>query len=101
MLSRLKQYFWIALAIGLFYFLLTHHFIFLSFKDFELLKKNEPTLEYTFFSLKQSQPIAVLRIDPLRDAGIEEIMLERGMLSEERLDQLLEQIDKEKARQEK
>ncbi len=99
MLSRLKQYFWIGLAIGIFYFLLTHHLIFFSYKDVELLKKVEPTLAYTFFSLKQSQPLVVLRIDPLRDAGIEEIMLERGMLTEVRLDQLLDKIDNEKARQ--
>ena len=99
MISRIKQYFWIGLAIVAFYFLLNNHFIIFSYKDFVLLKKVEPTLEYTFFSLKQARPEEVLRIDALRDAGIEDIMLERGIVSEPRLDQILDQIDKLKERE--
>ena len=101
MWSRLKQYILIAIGIGVFYFLLTHHFVFLSVKDFELLKKVEPTLEYTFFSLRQSQPATILRIDALRNAGIENIMLERGLITEPRLDQILDMIDKELEKQQK
>ncbi len=98
MLTRLKHYILIALAIGAFYFLLNHHIIVFSYKDFEVLKKSEPTLAYTFYSLKQNPPRVVLRIDPLREAGIEEIMLERGMITESKLDDLLKLIDEEKAR---
>ncbi len=97
MVSRLKNYFWVALGIAAFYFLLTHHIIFSSFRDFDLLKKAEPTLEYTFYSIRTNSPFETLRIDILRDAGIEEILLERGILSEERLNQLLERIDAMKA----
>jgi hypothetical protein len=93
MLSRLKGYVLIALAAGAFYFLLSYHFIFFSLKDVELLKKTEPTLKYTFYSLQQHTPFDTLRINALRDAGIENIMLDRGMITEQRLNDLLKQID--------
>ena len=96
MLSRLKQYLLIAVAIAAFYFLLSHHFIFYTFKDFDLLEKQQLTLEYTFFSLRQHQPAETLRIKALRDAGIENIMLDRGLISEKYLDQILSQIDRGK-----
>lgn len=93
MLSRLKQYLLIAIAIGAFFFLLSHHFIFEGWHDFDLLKKKELTLKYTFFSLKQTSPEKVLSIDELREAGIGELMVNKGLLSEERLDQILREID--------
>jgi hypothetical protein len=93
MLSRLKSYLWIALAIAAFYFLLSHHFIFYSLKNFELLEKKELTLKYTFFSIRQHTPYETLRIKELRDAGIEDLLLEQGMISEERMDELLRKID--------
>ncbi len=95
MIARLKKYFWIGLVIAAFYTLLSHHFIFYSHTDFDMLKKQELTLEYTFFSMMQSTPEIVLRIDVLRDAGIEDLMLERGMLSEQKLQQILNKIDME------
>lgn len=93
MLSRLKSYFLIALAVAVFYFLLSHHFIFYSLRDFNLLKKQELTLKYTFYSLRQHTAYDTLRIKALRDAGIEDILLDRGMLTEQRLDELLRKID--------
>jgi hypothetical protein len=96
MLTRLKQYFFVALAMAIFYFLLSHHFIFYSFHDFDLLNKKELTLAYTFYSIRQHTALETLRIEPLRNAGIENILLDRGMISESRLDQILNRIDKEK-----
>ena len=96
MLSRLKNYLFIAIAIGAFYFVLSHHFIFSSFKEVDLLNKKELTLAYTFYSIRQHSPIETLRIEPLRNAGIENILLDRGMISEQRLDQILSQIDSQK-----
>lgn len=94
MLIRIRNYALLAIALGAFYFLLSHHFIFTTFKRRPmLLKKNELTLKYTFFSLKQVAPETVMRIDMLRDAGIENILLEQGLVTEERLDKILEQID--------
>jgi hypothetical protein len=96
MLTRLKQYLLVAIAIGAFYFLLSHHFIFYSYKDVDLLKKSELTLAYTFYSIRQHTPTETLRIEPLRTAGIENILLDRGLISEQRLDQILKQIDSQK-----
>jgi hypothetical protein len=98
--KRLKSYVLIALVIGAFYFLLSHHIIFSSFRDFDLLKKEELTMKYTFYSLRSNPPIEILKIDILRDAGIENILLEKGIITEERLDQLLEMIDTRKAKEE-
>lgn len=101
MLTRMKQYFLFGLAIAVFYYLLNYHFIIFSYNDFEILRKSEPTLEYTFFSLKQANPVEILQIDALLDAGIEDVMLDRGLITEQRLDQIFEQIEKRKASQKK
>jgi hypothetical protein len=93
MLSRIKSYFLIALAIATFYFMLSHHFIFYSLKEFDVLKKQELTLKYTFYSIRQHTPYDTLIINELRDAGIEDILLKRGMVSQESLNRLLNSID--------
>ncbi len=95
MLSRIKQYLVIAVVLFGFYYLLSHHFIFTSWTSFHVLPKQELTLKYTFYSLKQALPQSVLKINELRDAGIGEIMLEEGMLSEQRYDDILRKIDSE------
>lgn len=92
MLQKIRNYVLLALAIGAFYFLLSHHVIFTSFRDFNILEKHELTLKYTFFSMKQQSPERILRIKELRDAGIENLLLEKGMVSEERLDKILDDI---------
>lgn len=93
MLSRLKQYFWIGLVLAGFYYLLAHHFIFFDFKDFETLKKKELTFTHTFFSMKTNTPKQALEVDVLREAGIGEMMVERGLISQERLEQILIRIE--------
>jgi hypothetical protein len=93
MLQKIRNYVLIALAIGAFYFLLSHHILFTSFRDYNLLNKSELSLKYTFVSLKQQSPERILRINELRDAGVEDILLERGMVSEEKLYKILDDID--------
>ncbi len=100
MLSRFKQYFLIAFIVAAFYFLLNHHIIIFNYNDIELLKKAEPTLEYTFFSLRKPNPLKILQNDTLLDAGIEDIMIERGILTEQRLNHLLDIVEKMRAREE-
>jgi hypothetical protein len=95
MLSRIKQYALIAILIIGFYYILSHHFIFTSWTSFHVLPKQELTLKYTFFSLKQAIPESVLKNETLRDAGIGQIMLDEGMLSEQRYDAILRKIDYE------
>ncbi|KJS33588.1 MAG: hypothetical protein VR64_02255 [Desulfatitalea sp. BRH_c12] len=93
MLSRLKQYLLISAVVGAFYFLLSHHLIFTSTTQFELLKKQELTLEYTFFSFHQTTPEAALRIDPLREDGLGELLVNKGIITEEKLLEILRKID--------
>ena len=93
MIARMKQYLLFAIAIGAFYFLLSHHFIFFSFRDFDILNKKELTLAYTFYSIRQHSPLETLKIEPLRNAGIEDILLERGLISEDHLSEILRKID--------
>jgi hypothetical protein len=93
MLKQIRNYVLIVLVIGAFYFLLSHHFVFTSFDDITLLKKSERTFKYTFISLRQQSPRKILRIDALRDAGIEDLLLEKGVVSEELLDRILDEID--------
>jgi hypothetical protein len=93
MLSRLKQYALIGAAIYAFYFLLSHHFIFTSLTDFELLNKQKLTLKYTFFSLKQVSPEAVMRIPELRDVGIGDVMVAKGIVNQVQLDLIMRKVD--------
>ena len=93
MLSRLKQYLMIGAVIGFFYFLLSNHFIFFGLTDYERLKKSELTFTNTFTSVKQQSPELILRVTELREAGLGELMVARGLLSEEKLRQILLRID--------
>ena len=95
MLDRIKHYVLIAAAIGAFYFLLSHHFIITSWRDFDVLKKNELTLAHTFYSIRQSPPEETLKIEALRNAGIGDWMVEHGMLTEEKLSNILWKIELE------
>ncbi len=96
MLRRLIQYLMIGVVLGVFYILLSNHFLFFGIKDFEdveWLKKRELTLKNTFCSVRQQSPEAILKVDELREAGVGELMVERGLLSEEKLRHILLRIE--------
>jgi hypothetical protein len=82
MLKRLKQYFLIGLAIAAVYFFLSRHIVFLG-TDFYLLQKQEMTLEYTFFSIKDKKVANIIQIDPLRRAGIGNVLVELQLITDE------------------
>lgn len=82
MLKRLKQYLLIGLAIAAVYFLLSRHIVFLG-TDFFLLEKQEMTLEYTFFSLKDKKANSIMKIGPLREAGIGNILVRLQIITDE------------------
>lgn len=98
--KRLKSYVLIALVIGAFYFLLSHHIIFTSFRQVDLLKKPELTLENTFVSVRSTPLEELLENDELVDAGIEDVLVKRGIVSEERINQVLEQIKAKRNKEE-
>ena len=81
-MQRLKQYFFFALFFGAVYFLLSRHIVFYG-KEYNLLPKEELTLEYTFYSIKEKSPESILKIAPLRQAGIGEVLVERGMITDD------------------
>jgi hypothetical protein len=90
--KRLKSYVLIALVIGAFYFLLSHHIIFTSVREFDLLKKPELTLENTFVSVRSTPLEEILENDELVDAGIEDVLVKRGIVSEGEINRVLERI---------
>lgn len=96
MVSRLIRYLLMGSVLGIFYILLSTHFLFFGFQDVDdlaWLKKQELTLKNTFCSVAQQSPEAILRIDELRGAGIGELMVERGLLSSDKLRQILWKIE--------
>ena len=92
MVKRIKQYIIWALMAYAFYFLLDHHFIYYQ-SQVRLLKKMEPSLEYTFFSLENKKPEKILAIDLLRWDGIGDLMVEYDLISEEQRWKLEDRYD--------
>jgi hypothetical protein len=89
MKSKLKK----AIVWGIvgcaFYFLLSHHIIFIGSKV-KLLRKSNLTLEYTIFSTQGKGNASIIGIDQLREDGIGELLVEMGKMSQEELDRLLD-----------
>ena len=87
MRQRLKQYLLIALAAAALYFVLDNHFIIKQHRFF-MLQKTSLNLHDTFVSLDNKRPATVMENDNLRDAGIGDLMVKLGMLSEAKKSQL-------------
>lgn len=88
MWSRIKVYLFMAAVGGALYFLLSHHVIFYGqeasvIQNVYLLKKSKLNLHYTFFSLHQKKPDAVMKIAVLRENGIGDLLVQLGLLSEQ------------------
>ena len=87
MKQRLKQYLLIALAVAILYFVLDNHFIFQE-KRIYLLQKTSLNLHDTFVSLHNKRPETIMENEDLRDAGIGDLLVELGMLTDEEKSQL-------------
>ena len=87
MKQRLKQYLLIALAVAILYFVLDNHFIFQE-KRVYLLQKTSLNLHDTFVSLHNKRPETIMENEDLRDAGIGDLLVELGMLTDEEKSQL-------------
>lgn len=89
MWQQIKKYILYAVIAGFVYCLLAFHYIYVGGKDVhildsvKILKKERLNLRYTFYSLQEKKPETILKIDVLRDAGIGEILVEMGKVSEE------------------
>ncbi len=83
MKQRLKQYLLIALAAAALYFVLDNHFVINKHRVY-LLQKLSLNLHDTFVSLDNKRPETVMENDDLRDAGIGDLLVELGLLTDER-----------------
>ena len=93
MWSRIKGYLLIAAAGAAVCFLLSHHVIFYGqdasvIKNIYLLEKSKLNLHYTFFSLHQKKPEAVMKIKQLREDGIGDLLVELGLLTQQEKNRL-------------
>ena len=79
--SVLKKWLiWAALG-ALLYGMLSYHIIIIG-KSPHVLKKEERTLEYTFYSTHSKRQETMMQIDALRRAGIGELLVDAGEMSE-------------------
>lgn len=83
-----------GIIFGIAYMLLSYHFIFFG-RKVKLLKKTRYTLDYTFYSATNKSPEKILEEDDLREDGIGDILLEMGLIDEEKLNRILEEYKME------
>jgi hypothetical protein len=93
MWSRIKGYMLLAAVGAAAYFLLSHHIIFYGHEasvvqNVYFLKKSTLNLHYTFFSLHQKKPEAIMKIHQLRQDGIGDLLVQVGLLSRQDKDRL-------------
>ncbi len=94
MVQRLKQYLLIAMVAAALWFMLDNHFVFYG-RQVHLMQKTSLDLHDTFVSLNNKRPETILKNERLREAGIGDLMVELGMLSEEKKDRLESKYDYE------
>lgn len=82
MKARIKQYLIIAAIAAVGYFILNNHII-LDGKDVYLLEKTSLHLHYSFYSLEKKKPETIMKIDYLREAGIGDLLVELGKMTED------------------
>ena len=75
-----------------FYFLMSHHIIFVG-SNVKFLRKSHLTLEYTIFSTQGKTNESIISVDQMRRDGIGDLLVEMGHMSQAELDRLLEKYE--------
>jgi len=92
----LKRVLFWGILIGVAYFIMGYHFIFIGKKPV-LLKKTKFSLSYTVFSIPKEMMLksneTILNIDALREAGIADLLVEIGRMTEEEKERILEEYE--------
>ncbi len=87
-----------ALGLGVMYGLYLvacNHFIYFDSNKIKLLKKKEPTFSNTFFSTSLKTNKAILENDVLREAGMPDLLVEMGLMSEHERNRLMKRYETE------
>ncbi len=92
MLKKIISYILLVLLGAAGYFLLNYHIIF-SGTTVKLLNKSKLTSEYTFVNTSNKSVESLMRNDTLREAGIGNVLVEMGRLSEEERESLEEKFN--------
>jgi len=71
--------FWGCL-VAILYVFVSYHFVFFG-KKMKILKKTEPTLRYTIFSVHAKSNKTILSIKQLRESGIADVLVEMGTMT--------------------
>ena len=93
MRQQIKKYILYGILAAGLYVLLAYHFIHCGGLTVKMVKKAEPNLHYTFYSIENKRPETIMAIDSLRENGIGDILVEMGMLTEEEKDELEYEYD--------
>ncbi len=92
-MRRITKYIvWVGVG-GALYFVAGNHFIYFGGAKYKLLKKKELTFSHTFFSTELKTPKAILKDDVFREAGLGDLLVEEGLLSEEKKEQIIKKIE--------
>ena len=85
----------IGVGYGL-YLVASHHFIYFGGQNIKWLKKKQLTFSATFYSATLKTNEAILGNDVLREAGLGDLMVDMGLLSEKRKEYIVTKIEKER-----
>ena len=88
-----KLIIWVIVA-GIIYFFLSYHVIIIG-SGVKLLRKTGYNLDYIVFNAKGKENATIMNIDELREAGIGELLVDEGLMSEKEMKKLMRRYEEE------